>query len=230
LVGRDHDPPTPLLNRLELAAGQRLSSGLNQDSLEAKLEALRQDVARRIDVKFDGVASPVEVSLAWAGEAASVQRPLAAIVQAKGPAPAAARNVTWRYDLIQSTYAVVFASEGMDNSETQWLEGDAPSPPFPVLTNIRPSTTLEIVAQYLELGYRHIVPEGLDHILFVLGIFLLAAELKPVLVQVTSFTVAHSVTLGLSMYGILSLSPRIVEPLIALSIAYVASRTSSSAE
>jgi hypothetical protein len=52
--------------------------------------------------------------------------------------------------------------------------------------------------------------------------FLLTTKLRPLLVQVTCFTVAHSVTLGLAMYGIVSVSPRIVEPLIALSIAYVA--------
>jgi hypothetical protein len=78
------------------------------------------------------------------------------------------------------------------------------------------------VKQYLTLGYTHILPKGLDHILFVLGIFLLSPRLKTMLLQVTAFTVAHSITLGLTMYGIVSLSPRIVEPLIALSIAYVA--------
>jgi hypothetical protein len=56
----------------------------------------------------------------------------------------------------------------------------------------------------------------------VLGLFLLSARLKPLLLQVTSFTIAHSITLGLSMYGIVSLPSRVVEPLIALSIAYVA--------
>jgi hypothetical protein len=56
----------------------------------------------------------------------------------------------------------------------------------------------------------------------VLGLFLLSTRLKPLLLQVTAFTIAHSITLGLSMYGILSLPSRIVEPLIALSIAYVA--------
>jgi hydrogenase/urease accessory protein HupE len=76
--------------------------------------------------------------------------------------------------------------------------------------------------QYLRLGFLHIVPQGLDHILFMLGIFLLTTQLRPILVQVTAFTVAHSVTLGLTMYGIVSLTPRIVEPMIALSIAYVA--------
>ena len=55
-----------------------------------------------------------------------------------------------------------------------------------------------------------------------LGIFLLSPRLKTMLLQVTAFTIAHSITLGLSMYGIVSLPSRIVEPLIALSIAYVA--------
>ena len=68
----------------------------------------------------------------------------------------------------------------------------------------------------------HILPKGLDHILFVLGIFLLSPRWKTMLLQVTAFTVAHSITLGLSIYGIVSLPSRIVEPLIALSIAYVA--------
>jgi len=83
-------------------------------------------------------------------------------------------------------------------------------------------TRMEIVRQYLWLGYTHILPKGLDHILFVLGIFLLSPAWRPVLWQVTTFTIAHSITLGLTIYGIVSLSPAIVEPLIALSITYVA--------
>jgi hydrogenase/urease accessory protein HupE len=81
---------------------------------------------------------------------------------------------------------------------------------------------LRVAGQYLTLGFWHIVPEGLDHILFVLGLFLLAARWKPLLWQVTAFTAAHTVTLALSTYGVVRLSPGIVEPLIALSIAYVA--------
>jgi len=215
-------PPTPLLNRLEAAAGQPLSGALDDAALAAGLAAFRRNVARKIEVRFDGAPSPVEVALTWSGESADADRPLAVVLRATGPVPAAARNVTWRDRLVYSTYAVVFSSEGTEGSETQWLEADAPSPPVPVLVNLPPPTTRAIVAQYLALGFRHIVPEGLDHILFVLGIFLLTTQLRPILVQVTAFTVAHSVTLGLTMYGIVSLSPRIVEPLIALSVAYVA--------
>jgi HupE / UreJ protein. len=81
---------------------------------------------------------------------------------------------------------------------------------------------MKVVRQYLLLGFTHIVPYGLDHILFVTGIFLLTTKLRPILLQVTAFTIAHSITLGLTIYGLVSLSPRIVEPAIALSIAYVA--------
>jgi hypothetical protein len=75
---------------------------------------------------------------------------------------------------------------------------------------------------YLKLGYNHILPLGLDHILFVLSLFLLSPKLKPVLWQATTFTVAHSITLGLAMYHIIRPPVNIVEPLIALSILYVA--------
>ncbi len=75
---------------------------------------------------------------------------------------------------------------------------------------------------YLNLGYKHILPLGLDHILFVLSLFLFSADLKKVLWQSLAFTVAHSVTLGLAVYDVITISPNIVEPLIALSIMYVA--------
>jgi len=75
---------------------------------------------------------------------------------------------------------------------------------------------------YLQLGFQHILPQGFDHILFVLSLFLLSPKLKPIMWQSLAFTVAHSVTLGLAMYNVIKPSSRIVEPLIALSIMYVA--------
>jgi hypothetical protein len=79
-----------------------------------------------------------------------------------------------------------------------------------------------VVGRFLWLGFTHILPEGTDHILFVLGLFFFSTFFRPLLIQITAFTIAHSITLGLSLFGVFSLSPRIVEPLIALSIAVVA--------
>jgi HupE/UreJ protein len=75
---------------------------------------------------------------------------------------------------------------------------------------------------YMQLGFAHILPLGFDHILFILSLFLLSPELKPVLWQATAFTIAHSITLGLAMYNIITPPTKIIEPLIAVSIMYVA--------
>lgn len=76
--------------------------------------------------------------------------------------------------------------------------------------------------EYFKLGYTHILPLGLDHILFVLSLFLLSTRLKTIIWQATAFTIAHSITLGLAMYGYIEPLPSVIEPIIALSIFFVA--------
>ena len=75
---------------------------------------------------------------------------------------------------------------------------------------------------YLKLGFKHIIPGGFDHILFIIGLCLINKKWKTILWQATAFTVAHSITLALSMRNLVSLPSDIVEPVIALSIAFVA--------
>ena len=70
------------------------------------------------------------------------------------------------------------------------------------------------------LGVQHILT-GYDHLLFLLAVVLVGGRLRSLLVVVTAFTAAHSVTLALAALGVWAPSPRIVEPAIALSIAYV---------
>jgi hypothetical protein len=71
-------------------------------------------------------------------------------------------------------------------------------------------------------GFGHVVPAGVDHILFVLGLFLLRRSWRPIILQVSAFTLAHSATLALVTLGRFEASPKVVEPLIAASIALVA--------
>ena len=79
-----------------------------------------------------------------------------------------------------------------------------------------------VVWFYLQLGYKHILPEGFDHILFVVGLCLLSSKIRVILWQATAFTVAHSFTLALSMKNIIVAPSAVVEPIIALSILFVA--------
>ncbi len=80
----------------------------------------------------------------------------------------------------------------------------------------------DVIWYYFKLGVSHIIPEGFDHILFVISLCLLNTKFKTILWQATAFTVAHTITLALSMKGIIKLPADIVEPLIALSIMFVA--------
>ena len=79
-----------------------------------------------------------------------------------------------------------------------------------------------VIFEYIELGFTHILPKGLDHIIFILGLTLISKRFTDLLIQVTAFTLAHSVTLALGLYGVVSIAPSIVEPLIAASIIYIA--------
>ncbi len=79
-----------------------------------------------------------------------------------------------------------------------------------------------VVPQYVGLGFTHILPHGLDHILFILGLFFVARDVYTLLFQVTLFTIAHSLTLGLAMNGLLTVSNHWVEIAIGLSIAFIA--------
>ena len=76
--------------------------------------------------------------------------------------------------------------------------------------------------EYIPVGFDHIVPKGLDHILFVLGIFFLGAGWRALIWQISAFTLAHTVTLALGALEIVVISGSIVEPLIAASIVFVA--------
>jgi hypothetical protein len=94
-----------------------------------------------------------------------------------------------------------------------------------VAIDLQPPDTMGKLAhlgRYIVVGFHHIIPEGTDHILFVLGLFLFSARLAPLFWQVSAFTVAHSITLGLSLYGVVRLPSSITEPLIAASIVFVA--------
>ena len=88
--------------------------------------------------------------------------------------------------------------------------------------NLEAAPTQDVVLFYLKLGFTHIIPQGFDHILFVVGLCLLSQKVKTILWQATAFTVAHSITLALSMKSIIVAPSALVEPIIAVSILFVA--------
>ncbi|MBK1790333.1 HupE/UreJ family protein [Persicirhabdus sediminis] len=100
-------------------------------------------------------------------------------------------------------------------------EDGQPAEETEVVESIVPSKTSSFVS-FVILGFEHVLPEGLDHVLFILAMVLLSLTWRPLLTQSLMFTLAHSVTLALSVLGFINLPGSIIEPLIALSIAFVA--------
>jgi hypothetical protein len=191
--------------------------------LAARVGGLIGACLNGVRIAFDGRPARPSVALVLPeGGTGAVADAPELTLRFSGDVPPGARSFTWSNAVKLGTYMLTIRTEGEAQAARQWVEGPARSQPFVLRSEIAPMTREAVVRTYLALGFTHIVPRGTDHILFVLGIFLLAIRLKPILLQVTAFTVAHTMTLALTIYGLVSLSPRIVEPLIALSIVYVA--------
>lgn len=111
--------------------------------------------------------------------------------------------------------------EDQSNAYSGYLTEGQISEPIPRFGIVQESWGTSFL-RYIAIGFEHIVPKGLDHILFVLGLFFLSMKLRPLLFQITAFTIAHTFTLALGILGIVKVNPAIVEPAIAASIVYVA--------
>lgn len=213
--------PQSLLNRLEMRAGAPRSKGLDAAALRASLQRFAPALRHAADIRFGRLRSIPRVEVLPIVARADPAAPTEVTIRYTGDVPRRAGALVWSWDLVYSTYSLTIHTP-TSQPRQQWIEGSAASEPFAVHASLAAPSTLDTLRQYLVLGFTHIVPLGLDHILFVIGMFLLTPRVKSVLVQVTAFTTAHTITLALTMYGLLAISPRIVEPLIALSIAYVA--------
>ena len=115
---------------------------------------------------------------------------------------------------------LVVRQRNVDGGYSAFLNNGALSDPIN-RTGASDETATQAFVSYIGVGFDHIIPLGLDHILFVLGLFFLALRMGALLWQITAFTLAHTVTLALGALDIVRFSPDVVEPLIAASIVYV---------
>lgn len=199
---------------------------LDPEALRPHLEAFLPTLLAGIELRFDGQRVDLTMAAADIPPAGYTKVPRISLIQLQGRAPKFADQLTWYYPLHFGDNAVRVrqvdeAKQEWHWSQHQWIRKDQPSDPFSLKEIYAKRAWHEVMTSYVVIGFEHIIPLGLDHILFILGIFLLSARLRPLLLQVTMFTIAHTLTLGLSMAGYVELPARIVEPLIALSIAYI---------
>ena len=218
-IGPEHEdtsqaPQAEVYNALrELPAGE----------LRTRFDEAAPRLLEGIDLRFDGRRVSARVAAVEIPPVGDTGVERLTTIRFAGDIPPGSAAFTWRYAPEYGESALRLAMPGGAIVRADWLMAGQMSAPFqldPKLVPVR--TTADVFRDYTVLGFTHILPKGLDHILFVLGIFLLSVHWRPLLYQVTAFTVAHSITLALSLYGVISLPASVVEPLIALSIVYVA--------
>lgn len=223
---------SPAVPSEELAAALQ---AMGEEEFTAAVERVHRTFSRRVRIRFDGAVATPHITFPEHGAEVETLSPTAAqeptvlglTARLSGPIPEGAEAVTFQTSRAFPPVQLTLLDQRSLRGERHLLHRGDESEPYLLDRSAEGAEAvvpvgLTVAGEYLALGFWHIVPEGLDHILFVLGLFLLAARWRPLLGQVTAFTVAHTVTLALATYGVVQLPSHIVEPLIALSIAYVA--------
>ena len=199
---------------------------LQAEQLEQAFEPFHRKFINEVKLKFDTQIVPLEITKIEIPEPGYTKVPRISLIVLEGQIDRSIKTLYWYYperfaDNAVRVRQVDEANEKWYWSQWQWLRKDQWSEPFSLEEVFTEQPISSVISTYLSAGFDHILPKGLDHILFILGIFLLSIKMRPLVWQVTMFTLAHSITLSLSMLNIINLPASIVEPLIALSIAYI---------
>ncbi len=210
-------------NASEYDAFRRMSSEALRPEFK-KFEASFLDKIKLLDDKGEPIA--LSISKVKIPERGYTKIPRISVINLSGHVDLSAQWLKWYYPLSFGDHAVRLrqvdkVKQKYHWSEWQWLRNDKFSEPLSISEIVAKKPLYKTIANYIELGFKHILPKGTDHILFILGLFLFSTAWRPLLWQITMFTIAHTITLGLAMNGIFDLPARLVQPLIALSIVYV---------
>lgn len=211
-VGDTDDAP-------EAAIYDRLRA-LEPAALEAELRAAWERIALGFIIEVDGERLTPEIVSVQIAPVGDIELPREATLTVGVTLPEGDAGVQVGLSPQFGTF-VPRQIGGGDDAYEGFLDGGELTPELP-RAEILTEGAVDVFVRYVVSGFDHIIPKGLDHILFVLGLFFFATQLRPLLFQITAFTLAHTITLALAATGVVSIPGSIVEPLIAASIVYVA--------
>jgi hypothetical protein len=195
--------------------------------LQQSFESFHDDLLEGVSLTLEQQPVQLDIESIEIPEPGYTKVPRTSVITLRGQIFGDPAYLQWYYPARFGDHAVrvKLVDESRDFwywSDYQWIRQDKVSEPFRLQgLNLKPAW-YAVAYTYTEAGFLHILPKGTDHILFVIGLLLMSRTLRPLLWQVTMFTLAHSITLSLSTLGIFALPAALVEPLIALSIAFVA--------
>lgn len=182
---------------------------------ESKRDAIAELIKSRLSLVADGRQVEVElIRVQPLPDRQAIGADLQITTDAR-PALLRIKCALFPYDPQHQTFLNVYEDGRLVNQAI--LSQDHQS--FDYYTGVSQSWT-SILKKFIPAGISHIF-NGPDHILFIVGLLLLGGSIPRLLGIVTAFTIAHSVTLSLAALGAINPSPRLIEPLIALSIVYV---------
>jgi hydrogenase/urease accessory protein HupE len=190
-------------------AGQLLDPAFAARSFEAIAKLL----GGRLSIDVNGAPA----SIAWLRLEVVPDRLSLRLQLRLPPIPAASLRIDaalFPYDANHRTFLNVYEGEAL----TQAIL-DRSRPAFEYFAGTRQGA-LAVVRRFLPSGVHHILI-GPDHLLFLVGLLLLGGTLGRLLLIVTGFTIAHSITLSLAALGVVTPPASVIEPAIALSIVYV---------
>ena len=195
---------------------------LTSEALAEKVRVFGAQWGTRVEIRGDGGRGAVvalDLDSVEVGEQGDIDLPRVSYLVLKGAISPDTPSLTLTW--AAGSGDLVLRQQGVDDPYTGYISGGETSPVIP-LAGGASQTGMQAFSSYVPVGFIHILPKGLDHILFVLGLFFLSARLVPLLWQISAFTVAHTVTLALGATGIVQINTNIVEPLIAATIVFVA--------
>jgi len=241
-IGISDDRPGQMAIRLTLSgeavlAGLDLSGITDTDASDrsAAYDALRAlssaDLASRMRAGFADLAA--DITLRIGGEEAALALMDVSVIEEADlrlardtvleigvHQPAGGGEISVDWPGARGALLIRQMGVGSDPAYADYLPDGGTSNSFTLATGVPPPVG-EVITTYVHSGIIHIIPAGLDHILFVIGLLAYSLSGRALIWQVSLFTVAHTLTLGLASLGWVNVSGDIVEPLIALSIAWI---------
>ena len=216
-IGPGHDDTNDSVNARVYDGLRELSSG----DLRGRFDEFSSEFLSKINIMAGDQRLEAEVESVIIPPTGDLALPRDSLVTIGGPVPEGVSEITIAWSPQYGDLVVRTPVDANGDGYAGFLTGGEASAPL-IVTGGADQTAMEAFLEYLVVGFEHILPLGLDHILFVIGLFLLSTALRPLIIQITAFTLAHTVTLALGALGYINIPGSIVEPLIALSITFVA--------
>ena len=193
---------------------------LPADELAARLRSAFPAFAGDIALRIGGTGTPLSLAGVTVMDEADLRLSRDTMLEITARLPVGAEEIAIEWPGKRGALVIRQMGEGSDPAYADYLASGGTSNSFSLDLGTPPPVS-EVIKTYVHSGIIHIIPAGLDHILFVIGLLAYSLSARALIWQVSLFTLAHTLTLGLASLGWVNISGDIVEPLIALSIAWI---------